>query len=99
MPVVRSELLSDFSPVTAARQALTTATVDTPAERLAWLHLAFGEAMVRGGPAGLDRINQRLPIEPGQTRCGPVKPGPTSTPFSPWSSEATYRCSWPAVTI
>jgi DNA-binding NarL/FixJ family response regulator len=52
----------------AAQRALAEATVDTPAERLAWLHLAFGEAMVSGGPAGLDRINQRLPIEPGQIR-------------------------------
>jgi DNA-binding CsgD family transcriptional regulator len=52
----------------AAQRALTTATFDTPAERLAWLHLSLGEAMVGGGPAGLDRINQRLPVAPSQIR-------------------------------
>jgi ATP/maltotriose-dependent transcriptional regulator MalT len=52
----------------AAQRALASATFDTPAERLAWLHLAHGEAMARGGPAGLDRINQRLPTDPAQIR-------------------------------
>jgi DNA-binding CsgD family transcriptional regulator len=52
----------------AAQQALATATFDTPAERIAWLHLAYGEALAGGGPAGLDRINQRLSVDPGQIR-------------------------------
>jgi DNA-binding CsgD family transcriptional regulator len=52
----------------AAERALALATPDTPAERLAWLHLALGEGIVRGGPAGLDRINERLPRDPGQIR-------------------------------
>lgn len=54
--------------IRAAQRALATATADTPAERLAWLHLSYAEALTRGGPAGLDRINQRLPTEPGQVR-------------------------------
>jgi ATP/maltotriose-dependent transcriptional regulator MalT len=54
--------------IRAAQRALATATADTSAERLAWLHLSYAEAMTRGGPAGLDRINRRLPIDPGQVR-------------------------------
>jgi len=52
--------------VQAARRALSGATPGTPAERLGWMHLATGEAMMRGGPAGLEELDQRLPADPGQ---------------------------------
>jgi ATP/maltotriose-dependent transcriptional regulator MalT len=50
----------------AARRALSDATPDTAAERLGWMHLATSEAMMRGGPAGLERLEQRLPPDPGK---------------------------------
>ncbi|HEX4431696.1 MAG TPA: AAA family ATPase [Frankiaceae bacterium] len=50
--------------VDAAEQALALAVRDTAAERIAWLHLATGEGMLRGGPSGLRRLAERLPERP-----------------------------------
>lgn len=50
--------------VESAQRALSLASPDTPAERLAWLHLAIGDAALRGGPARLERLDQRLPASP-----------------------------------
>jgi ATP/maltotriose-dependent transcriptional regulator MalT len=52
--------------VEAAQRALSSSIRDTVAERLAHMHLAFGEAMLKGGWAGLDRINTRLPLDSEQ---------------------------------
>ena len=52
--------------VEAAQRALSSSIRDTVAERLAYMHLAFGEAMLKGGWAGLERINKRLPLDSEQ---------------------------------
>jgi ATP/maltotriose-dependent transcriptional regulator MalT len=52
--------------VHAARRALSTAIPATAAERLGWMHLATGEAMIRGGPAGLAELERRLAADPRQ---------------------------------
>ena len=51
--------------VDAASRSLALAQANTPAERLGWIHLATGEAMLRGGVAGLERLGRRLPADPG----------------------------------
>ncbi len=52
--------------VAAAHEALERAEPGTSAERLAWLHLATGESMLRGGPAGLEILTRRLPESPSE---------------------------------
>ena len=52
--------------VEAAQRALSSSIRDTVGERLAHMHVAFGEAMLKGGWAGLEQINKRLPLGPGQ---------------------------------
>ena len=48
----------------AAEHARSLATPDTPAERVAVMHLSFSTALLKGGPAGLERLRQRLPGPP-----------------------------------
>ncbi len=52
--------------VDAARRALALGERDIHAERLGWIHQSVGEAMMYGGPAGLDLLSQRLPADPEQ---------------------------------
>jgi DNA-binding CsgD family transcriptional regulator len=52
--------------VDAARRALASGERNTQTERLAWIHQSVGEAMLHGGPAGLDLLSQRLPADPVQ---------------------------------
>ena len=52
--------------VDAARRALALGEREIHAERLAWIHQSVGEAMMHGGPAGLDLLSQRLPADPEQ---------------------------------
>ncbi len=48
----------------AAERAVALAVRDTTAERIAWLHVATAEGFLRGGPAGLRRLAERLPARP-----------------------------------
>jgi len=52
--------------VDAARRAMALDERDAQTERLAWIHQSVGEAMMHGGPAGLDLLSQRLPADPEQ---------------------------------
>jgi DNA-binding CsgD family transcriptional regulator len=56
--------------VAAAEKALELAGGDSTAEHIAWIHLATGEAMLRGGPAGLQRLSGRLPRDPAKVPPG-----------------------------
>jgi DNA-binding CsgD family transcriptional regulator len=47
--------------IEAANRALALAESDTRLELFAWMGLATGEGLLRGAPAGLERMRQRLP--------------------------------------
>ncbi len=47
--------------IDAANRALAMTESGPRVERLAWICLATGEGMLHGGPAGLDRLRQRMP--------------------------------------
>ena len=55
--------------IEAAERARALATPDTPAERVAVMHLSFATALLEGGPAGLERLRQRLPGPPERVRA------------------------------
>jgi DNA-binding CsgD family transcriptional regulator len=47
--------------IDAANQALALTETGPRVERLAWISLAIGEGLLHGGPAGLERLRERLP--------------------------------------
>ena len=47
--------------VTLANRAISLDPADQAQEQAAWTVLALGEGMLRGGPAGLARLTERLP--------------------------------------
>jgi DNA-binding CsgD family transcriptional regulator len=56
----------------AAQKALDLTVRDSTAEHIAWIHVATGEAMLHGGPAGLRRLADRLPEKPEEIALGEV---------------------------
>ncbi len=48
----------------AAGKAVALADRNSTAAHIAWIHVAMAEAMLRGGPAGLRKLAERLPEQP-----------------------------------